>query len=410
MARTVESGVSVRVGVRRPATAALAVPRVCVLAVGPRTPQWLSDIYPGAVVRAPDRDARGAVVEHLRFGHRQDLRGLPGLGGRHPSLAQDTVAMALAAGATSVDLLLARVPGARPWSVATPEVLDVLQGPLSTLSGVLVLVPDARGPAPVLNGTPADPGLAARNITAVAAALGPTLREAWQVALLDMPVGADEDDLLPSALGQDVALFAWAGSAAALGRQGWRSAAAAVAGTLARRDDVVFHGKTGQTMVLGPGRTVRCAASLPLARSLPAGAHVNGLMLDENGSEATILGESTLRAPLGEWDLAALRTVKLIHRRVRLAAEEFVFRPVTSSESLALVAALDIVLRPFVQSGLLTGPSGTGSPAISGSLDPDPSKPSLIAELSAAVRPWARHLRVRVGVDPGVSATVEVRA
>jgi hypothetical protein len=87
-----------------------------------------------------------------------------------------------------------------------------------------------------------------------------------------------------------------------------------------------------------------------------------------------------------------------------------VFRPVHEAEAFALTAALDIVLRPFVSAGLLVGPGGDGAPEVFASVDRDASRPALVAELAASVRPWARGLRVRVGVDPGEAARVEVSA
>jgi len=409
MAASDQTAVSVRVGVRRPSTQQTALPRMVVLGVGPRTRKWLSDAYPSAVVKRPERRANGAVVEHLRFGHRQDLRGLPGLGTRFPSMIRDSVGLALAAGATSVDLLLARVPGARPWELDRPEVLDVLTAPLSTLPGTVVTVPDIAGPVPVGPGMALDVPGVARRLVRVAHHLNPTLQERWQLCLLDCPPEVASGTVLSQVAGTDVALWSWAGDGAALARQGWRSAAAAVAGLLSRRDDIVFHGKTRRRIELGAGRSVRRLSGIPQPTRPSGEACLNALQLDGLGDVATVLGETTLRAPVGGWDIATLRTVKLIHRRIRLAADEFVFRPVTSAESLALAAALDIVLRPFVQAGLLAGPGGEGTPTIRGTADRDPTTPSLIAEVGATVRPWARRLDVRVGVDPGRSATVEVR-
>jgi hypothetical protein len=182
-----------------------------------------------------------------------------------------------------------------------------------------------------------------------------------------------------------------------------------MAGLLSRRKDVVFHGKSRQKLSPGPGRSIRRLTGGPAAQPPPTEPVLNALLLDRTGDTAVVSSETTLRSPIGQWDVATLRTVKLIHRRIRLAADEFVFRPVTSSESLALAAALDIVLRPFVQAGLLAGPGGQGTPNIRGYAQRDQNAPSLVAEVGATVRPWARKLDVRVGVDPGRSATVEVR-
>lgn len=409
MAGSNNTAVQVRVGVRRPSTRPTAVPRMVVLGLGPRTDRWLSDAYPTAVVSAPRRRSQGAVVEHLRFGHRQDLRGLPGLGTRYPSLVRDAVSIALEAGATSVDLLLARVPGARPWELDQPEVLDVFRAPLESLPGTLVTAPDVIGPVPVRRGAAIDEAAVAERLVRVARGLAPTLREAWQVGLLDCPVAVANPDLLPRLVDTDLSLWTWCGGARALARQGWRSAAAAAAGMASQRNALIYRGRSGQRLPLGDGRQVRSRLDLPTPRRPPAESSLNGLQLDASGDSATVLSEGSLRAPVGEWDLATLRTVKLLHRRIRLAADEFVFRPVTSAESMALAAALDIVLRPFVQAGLLTGPGGQGTPVIEGRADRDPNAPSLVAEVGASLRPWAQQLSVRVGVDPGVTATVEVQ-
>lgn len=383
---------------------------MAVLAVGPRTRRWLSDAYPSAVVRPPDRHARGGVVEHLRFEPRHDLRALPGLGTRYPSRVRDSVALALAAGASSVDLLLARVPGGRPHHLDQPELLSVFRAPLERLPGTLVVAPDLAGPIPVLHGQRPDPEQQADRLVRFTRALAPVWIDAWQVALLDCDATVATPELMPRIVGADASLWAWSGSPEALARQGWRSAASAMAGLLSRRDDIAFHGKVDRTIALGAGRSIRRLQGLPAAQPVPFERNLNTLKLDVSGDTARVLGEATVRPPVGYWDIAALRTVKLIHQRIRLAADEFVFRPVTSAESLALTAAMDIVLRPFVQAGLLAGPSGVGTPTIRGSADRDPNQPSLVAEVGATVRPWARQLRVRVGVDPGVAASVEVQA
>jgi hypothetical protein len=409
MAARDHTAVSVRVGVRRPSTQQTAIPRMVILAVGPRTRAWLSDAYPAAVVRKPERSASGTVVEHLRFGHKQALTGLPGLGARFPSLVRDSVGLALSAGASSVDLLLARAPRALPWDVHRPEILDVFHAPLMRLPGTLVTVPDVVGPALQADHPARDPEAIGQRLVQVARQLDPVLREAWQVGLLDCPPGVARPALLSRLAGSDISLWTWSGSGPAMARHGWRSAAAAMAGLLSRRKDVVFHGKSRQKLSPGPGRSIRRLTGGPAAQPPPTEPVLNALLLDRTGDSAVVSSETTLRSPIGQWDVATLRTVKLIHRRIRLAADEFVFRPVTSSESLALAAALDIVLRPFVQAGLLAGPGGQGTPNIRGYAQRDQNAPSLVAEVGATVRPWARKLDVRVGVDPGRSATVEVR-
>ena len=413
MATGVPRRVQVQVGVRRPAGRGPVEPRVCVVGLGPRTGRWLSDRAPASVVRRPNTDADGVAVEHLRFGPQDDLSGVPGLAGASPSLMRDAIQLALTAGAPSVDLLLLRAPGLQPHELHEPEVLGALAPALAALPGVIVLAPDAAGPAPLRSGPLADVEGRSHRLARFAAGLGPTLREAWQVGFLDVPPGlfGAMPELLRGAGGQDLCLWAWQGEGPVLARHGWRSAAAAAAGLVARPDDDLFLAKARRTLPVGEGREVRARQAL-LAAAPGAPALVNGLHLEatDDGDRATVGGELCLRAPAGEWGLASLRTVKLIHQRVLLAAEEFVFRPVHEAEAFALAAALDIVLRPFITAGLLVGPGGSGAPQVQAAVDRDAARPALVAELAASVRPWARGLRVRVGVDPGEAARVEVSA
>ncbi len=413
MATGMPRRVQVQVGVRRSAARAPVEPRMCVVGLAPRTGRWVSDRLPSAVVRAPNRDADGVAVEHLRLGPQDELGAVPGLMGGQPSLVRDAVQLALLAGAPAVDLLLLRAPGLAPHQLDRPEVLAALGSALPALPGVMVVVPDASGPAPVREGPLSDPEGRALRLGRLAAGLGPTLREAWQVGFLDVPPAlfGQMPALLGGAAGQDLCLWAWQGEGAVVARHGWRSAAAAAAGLVARADDDLFLAKTRRSLPVGAGREVRARAAARAALPAPPGL-VNALHLDaaDGGDLARVGGELSLRAPAGEWGLAALRTVKLIHQRVLLAAEEFVFRPVHEAEAFALTAALDIVLRPFVSAGLLVGPGGDGAPEVFASVDRDASRPALVAELAASVRPWARGLRVRVGVDPGEAARVEVSA
>ncbi|HCH65133.1 MAG: hypothetical protein CL927_10330 [Deltaproteobacteria bacterium] len=378
------------------------------LGLYPRTGQWLSDRYPSAVVTPPERSASGVVLEHLRFGPQNRLDAVPGLAGPFPSRLRDSVGLALRLGAQSVDLLLLRAPRGRPEQISQAEYAEYFASTLSRMPGVCVTAPDVLGRPAVLYGrTRRDSDLEWRRIRSLCAALGDTWRESWQLALFDAPLS--DPPWASSELGlADACLFTWLGSPRALARHGWRSAAVVASAQRSRADDVVYLSHIGRTLELGPGRRIR-RRTIPTPVE-PSAQHgiINRVLLHDTGDTAQILSEETLRPPIGQWSIPVLRTVQGIHRLVRLAANDFVFRPVTELQSVALTVALNMALQPFVQAGVLRGLGGNPIPEVTAEPLRDRMAPGLSAMIGASVRPWAKRIELRVGVDPGNAATVEL--
>jgi hypothetical protein len=392
---------TVRTASRRPASAGLCVVGVC----PPRWP-WLSQRYPHARVTDTRFATESAAVEHLRFTPGQEVDGLPGLSPRAPSRVRDAVRLALAAGAPSVDVVLARAGSLLPWDLDDPEVAGLLDPFLNQLPEAVLVYPDAGGPCPVTPPTRRAEGATWARLERMIRVHRAGWRARYQVALLDC---AEGDDDIVRALAEpivgDAALCRFVGSAPRLARHGWRSAAAAVGALVLTPGATVMAGISGRAIDLGPGRSVRSdrRAELGFARSSPAPVPHDGspfvdLALDDDLDRAVVLREPTLREPMGDWSLPALRTVKSIHHRIVQAAEAFVFRPVDVAQGLALVLSLQETLRPFTAAGILLGPDGVGPPRITGDIDKSPHTPGLLADVTAQVRPWCRGVNVRVAV------------
>ena len=56
----------------------------------------------------------------------------------------------------------------------------------------------------------------------------------------------------------------------------------------------------------------------------------------------------------------------------------------------------------------MVGPSGLGPPLFAAAPVADRAAPSLVADIAAQVRPWCQDVRVRVAVDPGQGAEVNL--
>jgi hypothetical protein len=108
-----------------------------------------------------------------------------------------------------------------------------------------------------------------------------------------------------------------------------------------------------------------------------------------------------------EWALPSLRTVKAIHQALTRAAEMFVFRPVQKVEAIALQTAIEMVLTPFYNLGIVVGPDGEGLPEVVGDAIPDYEEPMLTADLSAQVRPWCQSISLRIMVKSGSQPVIE---
>ena len=114
-----------------------------------------------------------------------------------------------------------------------------------------------------------------------------------------------------------------------------------------------------------------------------------------------------MRRPLGTWPLALLRTVKGLHRVLRMAAEQFVFVPATPEQALRLQLALQLVLLELHQSGLVWGTGKDGLPEVSAQAVVIHREAALVAEVSAWLRPWVKRVDLRVTVRSGDAPRVE---
>ncbi len=414
--------VDVRVDVVKTDTRPEAPVGVALLGIASPDHPWLSQLYPGSVVRATRMATRDAAIEHLRFVPAQRLDGLPGIDSPHPSLIRDSVRLALDAGAPFVDVVLVRAGGALPWQLDNEHVLGILNPYLPELQEAQVALPDLGGPAVASPGALVDEEQRYSGFVRALRGLRQALRENYQIAYVDLPEGFQDriEEIVMAVDSADIALCRWTGTERAMRAHGWRSAASALAALQVRPGSDLTGGVAGLSMNLGGGRRVRKTRHPILFPQRPAPPprelddYCVTVALDpssgdpEGRHQATVLNEPTLRAPTGAWTLPALRTVKAIHHRVVFAAEQFVFRPVDQVQAFSLVTAIDIVLRPFIEGGALVGPGGEGGPLLAGNTIRDRDAPGLVAEIAAQLRPWCQDVRVRVAVDPGKQSQVEV--
>ena len=108
-----------------------------------------------------------------------------------------------------------------------------------------------------------------------------------------------------------------------------------------------------------------------------------------------VISEISTRRPNFEWPLPVLRTVKAIHQALTRASELFVFRPVKEVEAISLKNAIELVLTPFYNLGIVVGPNGEGTPEVSAVALPDYSVPMLSADLTTQIRPWCQNISPR---------------
>lgn len=102
-----DAGVSSK-GRRRP-------PAACLVGIVPPDATWFADAYPHLIVRDTRFRDPEFSVEHVRLSTQEGLDALPSL--RDGSRLYDAARLVLHAGAPSVDVLLVRVGGARPWEL-----------------------------------------------------------------------------------------------------------------------------------------------------------------------------------------------------------------------------------------------------------------------------------------------------
>ena len=134
------------------------------------------------------------------------------------------------------------------------------------------------------------------------------------------------------------------------------------------------------------------------------------LRLIDRRNRAVVRSEPTLRRPIGEWSLPAVRTAKAVHQRVVSAAEPYVFERLERAQAFALVAAVSESLGPFIAAGVLVGPDGSGPPEVTGGVDANPVAPGLHADVTAQLRPWCQLVSVRVALRGGAQPTLELPA
>ena len=384
-----------------------APPERALAALGPALVRW-TRVAPNPGV-AGDREL---IVAHLQLRAPDRAGLLPGLEGRAPSLLRDTVEVALRAGAPAVELVLVWPGrGAAPWSATA---LGAAASLLEQLPGALLLLPDLLGGAERQDISGLD-----ERIDTLLSTLGPLWARHYQVLALDLPArwpASRADALLRRIAGADVAVCVWEGEAPALARQGWRSAAAVVAGVIAARAPGRGLSVQGVSAALPAARysaedrvALLSPAAVPVPRLPPELPLVRVLAQPTAaGWRARVLSEPTLRRPMGAWPLPALIEAKEIHRLLMATASRFVFESVDDEQAMALGLGLRRALRAQVHEGLLVGPSGVGPPEVRAFAHPNPAEPGLSAVVSAQLRPWAVQVNLRLAMRPNSPPTLEL--
>ncbi len=391
---------------------AVGGPRVCLVDwLESRAPR-LADRLPPALVdpgqwsSGTRRDA--ATVERTTISSPAHVAVLPGLADQGSGL-RDAARLALLVGAPAVDVLLVRAPGAQLHSPLEEGIGHLLAQLLDQTPSCALVFP---GPGTRWGSAPED---RSATLARFVENMAPGWRARRQVALFDMP-GRDgvETWSVPEIASSDAALCRFRGSRAGLRAHGWRSAAAVYAALLV--SGAVGTGLAGCRVPLGAGR--QCAESWvaalsPRAEERPPPEVRTTLPCAEigvqnDGTSGLVLSEGSLRAPAGEWPLSTLWSMGRIHDALLEAAERFVFRAATSSEAALLSAALHRAVRPWVERGLLVGPSGSGTPSIATLPERDVRSPALITTLEAMLRPWQRRITLRLALPPDGSPRTEL--
>lgn len=414
-----ERPVQIQVGETGLAESRRTPPEGCILAIQPLEGTWFSDLVPAAVVRQSRIEGYPAGVEHLRMSSRALTQHLPGLvDGNGPSLVRDAADLILSSGVPHVDVLIARVEGAKPWDFHDERVHGVLSPFLADMPGTLLVLPDSGGPPAVRHAPKFTPEQQLERFAEALAHLGPGLRERYQTALVDVPVlpASFVEDILGAGTDKDVALVRWIGSADDRKAQGWHSAAAVVASELLTPRSVAILGLAGRRIRLPESRrSIRSREEIlrygyKTQAADPHAARFLNVRLQAGSDTAEVVNEPVFRRPFGSWTVSSMRMVKAVHQQLVETASQFVFRPANPREALALATAINRSVEPFVQAGLLTGPEGTGTPTISGTVEhTDPTNHSLIADVQGMLKPWSHRVLVRVALRPHSEPELEVR-
>lgn len=391
-------------------------PEACIVAVAPLEGPWLADRIRPALLRLTRFKNQPSGVEYLRLSSRNVAQALAGLDNPSgPSLLRDAAAAVLAAGVPSIDLVVAHVEGAKPWDYHHPDVRDAVEPYLEELPGAMLLFPDFHGPHSIGPGFQIDEGEFTDRLRATLDVWGPHLVDRYQIALLDMPrlSGGATERLLETALGHDIALCRWRGHERDLRAHGWRSGAAHLLGLLLAPGTQPILGINGRHIPLSGGRAINYGRQdllrvrepdLPVD---PLGHLLLNLELD--GDTARVTNEATFRRPLGTWPLSALRVVKAVHQTLMQTASRFVFKPANGRQAMALAAALQHSMMPFVSAGLLEGPDGSAIPLVGGTVERvTGTGHSLVADVQGIMKPWSQNVTVRISLRPQSPPSLEV--
>jgi hypothetical protein len=415
MLNPLQKRIDIDVSLVRPKSPRAQLPRLCVVGIVPYDFPIISEVSPNCTIRKSLFAMGQPFVEQVRLSSIIQAKLLPAINNQFPSKLRDSLISILTCGTDEADFILARAPGVRPWDLSNQQVVEMIMPFFNDVPGAMIVFPDAGGPWP--RGWKNEDFVAERqtNLINTIKIYSSAFSENFQLAfcdIMDLP-DAEAKYYLHSLLGNDVSLCSWSGSFYNLQRHGWRSAASFVAGYLAKRVDVVTQSLVGHQINLGSGRKV-VASRAPLLggavrEPIPPSYEDNCVVLDivANGNKATVLSEFTMRRPRYEWNIPAIRTVKAIHQSLRQAADIFVFRPVQKVEAIALATAVEMVLNPFYELGILVGPSGEGKPSVEGDAIPDNIEPMLSVELSAMVRPWCQNINLKVMVKSGMEPLIE---
>ncbi|MCB9670645.1 MAG: hypothetical protein H6736_18430 [Alphaproteobacteria bacterium] len=396
--------VTVKVGAKPRKEVEKVRPRLVFPGVVPFDAPWLVERHPEARVRDSRYAPHRLGVEHLRFQRGHAVGALPGL--EHGSLLRDSVALALASGCPSVDVLLAHVEGGTAQDLTEPRALDLLTRALGEVPGTVVVFPDAPG-------LPDVPRHDLENLVRVVQAYGPTLSTHFQVGVADLPLAPEPvwRNALRRMRHHDVCLAAWTGPDHALDQHGWRCASAWLGGRIAGLA-TPMESVVGATLEIPGGRVVPRGRHAWLGRPprhhrLPDLASGAVAELRLHDGRVTIGSEPTLREPVGAWDVPLLRTSKILHQRLVITANLFVFREATEANAILLQQALQMALEDFVRRDVVGGPE-SDRPQVHCIPDRNPAQPALIATVRAFLKPWVREMRLELAVRPGEAVVLEV--
>jgi hypothetical protein len=449
--------VQIDVSLARPHSTREEYPRLVVFGIVPYGAPIISEIAPNSMIRRSSTTVDGPYVEQVRLSSILQGKLLPGL--HQNSRLRDSLQSILTSGAKEVDFILARKPETDCWQLDDADMAGMFVGYLNINQGAICVFPDAGGPWPRSieytdenlwtslpkennRNLPIEKMLSSdsfeeefsmdsfyqrvTNIRNVKNIYSTYLSDNFQIALLDFPFSYTKfldplfceqelPQILHSLQGGDFLLCSWTGSFIKLQQHGWRCASAFVGGYLAAREDILTQSIVGHSFFLGGGRNITIERSSKLGgskhKSIPSRLEDHGMVVEISSRRGKdygqILSEISTRRPNYEWPLPVLRTVKAIHQALTRASELFVFRPVKEVEAISFKNALEMVLTPFYNLGIVVGPNGEGTPQVSAVALPDYTEPMLSADLSAQIRPWCQNISLRVMVKSGSQPQIE---